>query len=264
MKKITLLVLAFCIFVFIPARLFAQEATGTSEISVGDTSWLEQIDYTPRLLPTSPFYFLKQFKERVELVLAKDPEKKVVKRLEFANRRLVELKAVVEKKPELAEKLAGRYEQQLELLDQEVGQVVEDRKEELAEHVSEVTLKHQSILLDVYQKVPEQGRKGIENAIEKSIHGHQQAVESVSKEKQVEIKEKVLERKMEVIQKLERTEEQVRERVQEGEGEGVEILQRVREQLREDMPLETEAENGATNTSAGQEVEVQLRQVRGR
>ena len=244
MKKIIFLILALCVFVFVPTRVVAQEATDN----------LEQIDYTPRLLPTSPFYFLKGIKENFELLLANTPEKKVAKRIEITNRRLVELKVVVEEKPELAEKLAGRYEQQLESLDQEVRQVAGDKKEELAEHVSEVTLKHQSILLDVYQKVSEQGKKGVGNALEKSIHGHQQAVESVSKEKQVEIKEKVLERKTEVIQKMERVEEQVRQEVREGGGEGVEVLQRVREQLKQSAPLETEVE----------EAGVQLKQIRGR
>jgi len=238
------LVSALCVFVFVPTKVLAQEKVG----------WLEQIDYAPRLLPTSPFYFLKGVKESLELILANTPGKKVAKRIEIANRRLVELKAVVKKKPELAEKLAGRYEQQLELLGQEVKQVAGNKREELAEHVSEVTLKHQSILLGVYKEVPEQGRKGIENAIEKSIHGHQQAIESVSKEKQVEIKEMILERKMEVIQKLERVEEQVGQEVKEGSGEGIEVLQKVREQLRENAPLETQVE----------ETNAQLRQIRER
>ncbi|MBL7078122.1 hypothetical protein ISS42_00495 [Candidatus Shapirobacteria bacterium] len=237
------LILALCVFVFVPVKVVAREATDN----------LGQIDYAPRLLPTSPFYFLKGIKENFELILANTPEKKVAKRMEIANRRLVELKAVVEEKPELAEKLAGRYEQQLELLGQEVEQVAEDKREEFAEHLSEVTLKHQSILLDVYQKVPEQGKKGIENAIEKSINGYQRAIESVSEEKQVQIKEKVLERKMEVIQKMERTEERVRQEVKEGGGEGVEVLQRVREQLRESAPLKTGVE----------EVNVQLKQIQG-
>ncbi len=142
---------------------------------------LAKIDYAPRLLPTSPFYFLKSWKEKLELLLARKTERKVVKRLEFANRRLAELKGVAKKQPELVNKLADRYEEQLFLLEKEAQKLKEQDKESLMEHVGEVMLKHQEILLEVLEKAPEAAKKGLENALEKSRKGHERAVKAVSK-----------------------------------------------------------------------------------
>lgn len=53
--------------------------------------------------------------------------------------------------------------------------------ESLSEHVKEATGKHISVLKGVLEKVPDQEKKGIQNAINRSSNGHKTAPEAVNK-----------------------------------------------------------------------------------
>jgi len=164
-KKIILVVL-FSFLLLTPFKLSAQQEDP-----------LAKIDYAPRLLPTSPFYFLKQIKERLELTFARTPEAKVAKRLEFANRRVAELKRVAVKKPQLGEKLARRYEEELKEVEEEARQLKETERQGLLKHISQVVLKHQNILSQVLEKVPQEAKEGIKKALESSLQGYQRVLE---------------------------------------------------------------------------------------
>jgi hypothetical protein len=233
MKKILFLILFVFLLGIVSPKILAAETSSK-------TDPLDKIEYSPRLLPTSPFYFLKQWKEKVELVLARTPEKKVAKRLEIANRRLAELKAVVGKKPELAQELADRYEEQLGKLEEEAQTLEEKKRRELLEHVEEVTLKHQEVLLDVYQKVPEPAKRGIETALEKSLRGYQ-VIEKI-KERKEEGKERVNEnksrrlekRKERIMRRLEKAEEKFK-----GDPEAEKRLQQIKVRLEKQMEKPT-------------------------
>ncbi len=167
MKKIVLItVLLFLLFAF-GIQVLAQETDLPS----------------PGLLPDSPFYFLETITEWIGTFFTFGDLKKAERYATLAAERLAEVQAVVEKgKPEFAEKTLKRYEDQLE---KSIARAVRaESKGENTEKVMEViikvgqaTSKHLEVLAEVYEKVPEQAKSAIENAMKVSLKGHEKAVE---------------------------------------------------------------------------------------
>jgi len=181
--------------------------------------------YRPRLLPTSPFYFLKTWKEKWELSFARTAEAKVAKKAEIAHRRLAEAKVLVEKKPKLAEKWLEKYQQRLEDLDETIEKLPPEKAEAVKEHVAEMTLKHQKVLLEVLEKAPESAQKGLQNALEKSVKSHQQAVGTLRKERQEKIREKARKNQEKILEKIEKLQIRIEEKAGTEAAEGIEQLQ---------------------------------------
>lgn len=178
MKKAKfLLLLALVAFglLWAPTAL-AQEATPSAE---------EEI-YTPRLLPDSPFYFLKRIKERIELFLAQVPEAEAEKYTEFATRRIAEAKMMIKKnKHQFVVKLMERHKEHLTKAEEKIEEAKDKGRdvERVLEIVVEATSIHQKVLAEVYEKVPEQAKEAIEHAMEVSSKGQERALEAISKEK---------------------------------------------------------------------------------
>jgi len=221
-RKIIVLVILALFLIVVPGVL-AQKVT-EPPTTVPVQNWLEGDIYTPKLLPTNPFYFLKTWKERFELIFAATPEKRVAKRVEFTTRRLAETKALFEKRSAKAEKWLERYQSQLETLQNEMAKLPEEKADWLLEHVGEVTQKHQEILLDVYEKAPEQAKKGLENALGNSSKGHQRAIEAISEQ----------EKQRRVLKKLEGKKIRLMNRLEQIEARG-EVFQQIRQQLQNQL-----------------------------
>ncbi len=147
---------------------------------------------SPGLLPDSPFYFLEIIVEEIGNFFTFGDLKKAERYAALAAERLAEAKAVAEKgKPEFVEKTLARYENQFnnsiarakkaQTKDQNIEKVIE-----VLAKVGKATSKHLEVLAEVYEKVPDQAKPGIGNAIENamkvSLKGHEKAVE-ILKEK---------------------------------------------------------------------------------
>jgi len=178
---IFLLVLTISSFL-LKTAVFAQEATVSGEI------------YTPRLLPDSPFYFLKSWKEKIELFLARSDKDKAQKEAEIATRRIAEAKQLIKKKKfQLAEKTMLKHREHLnkalDKLDraQEQGEDVEV----VVKIVVQATSQHLNVLSQVYEKVPQRAKEAIEKAIEVSSHGQERAIEAISQEKKEAIHQQI-------------------------------------------------------------------------
>ncbi len=172
MKKIVLITILSFLLLSSGIQVSAQEADLPS----------------PWLLPDSPFYFLKTIAEEIVTFFTFGDLKKAERYATLAAERLAEVQAVVEKgKPEFAEKTLARYENQLNnsiaraKKAQAKGENTEKVMEVLA-RVGQATAKHLEVLAEVYEKVPEQAKPAIENAMKVSVKGHEKAVE-VLKEK---------------------------------------------------------------------------------
>jgi len=138
---------------------------------------------SPGLLPDSPFYFLETIAEAIGTFFTFGDLKKAERYATLAAERLAETQAVVEKgKPEFAEKTLARYENQLNNgiaraeRAQAKGQNTEKVMEVLA-RVGKTTSIHLEVLAQVYEKVPEEAKPAIENAMKVSVKGHEKAVE---------------------------------------------------------------------------------------
>jgi len=137
----------------------------------------------PGLTPDSPFYFLETIAEGIGTFFTFGDLKKAERYAALAAERLAEAKAVVEKgKPELAEKTLERYEMQLNNSRARTEKAMAEGKDtekvmEVLAKVGKATSMHLEVLAEVYEKVPEQAKPAIEEAMKASVKGHEKAVE---------------------------------------------------------------------------------------
>lgn len=146
------------------------------------------------LTPESPFYFLDTWGEQLNLVFTFKVEKKAEKMQKFAEEKLSEAKVMVEaKKTEKLEKSLQKYQDYLEKAVDKANEAKEQGKDvdEVLANVAEATQKHLIVLAGVYEKVPEQAKDAIANAMEKSSQGQENALRAISGEKKKEAEEKV-------------------------------------------------------------------------
>ncbi len=160
----------------------------------------------PGILPDSNFYFLKTWKESIQIFFTFGAENKVKQFLHLAEVRLAEYQKMIEKgKTEIAQKTLDKYEKQLNHALAKAEEAKEKGKdvEKLKEAISEKIIKHQEVLIEVLNKVPEEAKKGIENAIEMSQKGFENAIQAVSGEKKEELERKAEEVKSRIEEKIE-------------------------------------------------------------
>ena len=145
---------------------------------------------SPGLTPDSPFYFLKSWKESIQTFFTFGAENKAKQFLHLAEVRLAEYQKMIEKgKTEIAEKTLEKYEKQLNHALEKAEEAKEGGKdvEELAALIAEKTLKHQEVLVEIFDKVPEQAKTAIQKAIEASKKDSEEAVKAVSGTKKDEL-----------------------------------------------------------------------------
>jgi hypothetical protein len=141
----------------------------------------------PGMTPDSPLYFLDSFGESISMFFAFGAEKKAQRAMQIAEEKLAEAKVMAEKQKEKAlEKANRKYEQFLDIAAQKAQQVSEETKEKVLNMITEKISNHQIILTNLLDKVPEEAQSGIQNAIESSIRGLEEALRAVSGEKQGE------------------------------------------------------------------------------
>jgi hypothetical protein len=132
---------------------------------------------------TSPFYFLTQMYEEMTVLFTLNEEKKMEKRLEFAEKKLSQLESLNgEMDEEAVEKLQNMYEKHME----KALRIAEKRAEKLQERLQRVQQareKHMLVLERVLEKAPEEAKGGLENAIENSFKKYDEVNREVREEK---------------------------------------------------------------------------------
>ena len=154
--------------------------------SFGTGVLAQEIEFpNPGLTPDSPFYFLEMIAEEIVTFFTFGDLKKAERHALLAAERLAEAQAVAKKgKPEFVEKAMERYENQLNnsIARAERAQAKDQNTERVMEVIAKVgkaTSVHLEVLAEVYEKVPEEAKPGIENAMKASIKGHEKAVEAL-------------------------------------------------------------------------------------
>jgi hypothetical protein len=140
------------------------------------------------ILPDNPLYGFKTFFERLQLFFTFGHEGKAKLHLKFAEQRLSELnQSIAENKSQNVQSLEKDYEDELQGASQETNntQALGRNATALTEHVAGMTFKHILVLENLLNKVPDQARAHIENAINKSQNGHDQAVRSILENRNV-------------------------------------------------------------------------------
>ena len=138
------------------------------------------------ITPDSPLYGLDRAMESLRLALTFNSEKEANLHLEYAEERLAEIQKMIEEnKAQYVTKLELARQKSLNKSNEYMEKAKEKGRDvsELALKVQEATSKHLAILDGLLEKVPEQAREHIQNAIERSSMN--KAVESITKEKPV-------------------------------------------------------------------------------
>jgi hypothetical protein len=202
LKKLLLVPLLVMFLLAGTAQAQTPNSINPADLTTGQANDLAEAG----MLPDSPFYFLKSWSESLGTFLTFGDVAKAERFLNLSEKRLAEARALVVKgKPEVAEKAVGRYQEQLNraLAKAEEAKAKGLDTDEVLAKVSEATLKHQAVLADVYERVPEQAKAAIQRAMQAGMRGHEEALEAVSGQKREEVMEQVEQKRQEVEEKLE-------------------------------------------------------------
>ncbi len=132
--------------------------------------------------PGQFLYFFDTTFEKVGIFFTFGSENKAKKALEYADERLAEAEeSANDNNPKAVEKAMAGYKEEISLATEKSIELKDQNKaEELLNIVSENTAKHQEVLANVLEKVPEEARQAILNAIEVSKRGQEEAVKQIT------------------------------------------------------------------------------------
>ncbi len=189
----------------------------------------------PGITPDSPFYFLKQWVEEIQLMCTFRAENKIEFLNRFAEKRLAEAQKMIEKgKMDLAEKCLNRYEKHLNKT-QGISEKLGD--EEVYMKVVEATSKHMRILNGLLKKVPARAEDSIKQAVEVSQTGYEKAEEAV--QNKIQVQEQDEDEKNEI-----RIEQQTRIQLEECVKECEEECEQIQKHAQEWVKEQTKKQDG--------------------
>ncbi len=129
----------------------------------------------PRILPDSPFYFMKTWWRGVQSFLTFDPIKKIELKLKFANEKLIEVEKVILKQnisPEKVTMALNNYQKGVELVRDEIQKQNLEQNPKIEEFLNILTdknLKQQRLLDRIEKQVPLNLSQEVRNIQEKSL-----------------------------------------------------------------------------------------------
>jgi DNA repair ATPase RecN len=157
MKKIIIISLFLLAVTAIPVA-FAEETTTatapTAEVTAADLGVAN-----PGILPSSPFYFLKNWGRNIKRAVTLNPVKKAELELDIANQQAAEIKKMEEVSPDkiaAITKATQKYQDNMERLKNKIGALKEDGKnpnvDKLIEKLADRTTKHQQLFEELKSK----------------------------------------------------------------------------------------------------------------
>lgn len=119
---------------------------------------------SPGILPDSPFYFLKTWKESIQTFFTFGAENKAEQYLHLAEVRLAEYQKMIEKgKIEIAERTFEKYERQLDRALEKVDEARMKGKDvgDITEEIKEKEIKHMEVLNKVSETMSDETKQDI-------------------------------------------------------------------------------------------------------
>lgn len=157
----------------------------------------------PKILPDSPFYFLKNWVRNIRIFFAFTPLAKIELKEKFANEKLMELKKLIQGNgtPEAIKSAIENYQNEIEKikeLTEKIKEKVQDdpKIEKFLEKFVNHQILHQNILEKLKNQVPTEVFEKIKEAREDHLEKFEEVMTNLEnrKEKLEELKEKVLEK----------------------------------------------------------------------
>jgi len=196
--KIILLSLVFTAIFGLTSTILAQKvlAETTEAVILDENVQASDLGISePKLLPDSPFYFLKDWGRTIRFFFAFNPLKKVELRHRFASERLIEIQKMVEKKtnPKKITKAISKYEQEISRLKERSDKLKTKATEtpELDKFLDKYT-RHQTLHHRILQKLENQAPKEVVEKIKEARKQHLERFKEVMLK--LENKEKISER----------------------------------------------------------------------
>jgi hypothetical protein len=211
----------------------------------------------PKVLPDSPFYFLKNWARGIQEVLTFNPIRKAELRLKFANEKLMEAKKMVEKTkdPEKIKKATENYQQEVEKIKNRVEKIKEKTAENpqvesfLDKFIHQQIL-HQKLLQKLETQVPAPAFEKIKEAREEHLERFKDVMLKLEDraEKMTEKLDEILEKQkgsgfkefknLEVLKNLEeKVPEEAKEAIQKAQ---LKVMERFQENLEKMAPEKQE------------------------
>lgn len=206
MKKILFTAILITFFAFTGSIAFGQDATTESVVPVSATTTDVSNLPDPGMLPDHPLYFLKQTMERIGDGFAFSEEAKIERGIKMAERRLAEARVMIDSDRELlVEKAFLRYSNRIESLEERLNNLEEenqDKFESVINRVTEATLNHQEVLSDLIENKSGEVSERLQEALERSMNGHETALSALSGENRSQIEETIREKKEMIEDKI--------------------------------------------------------------
>lgn len=156
-------ILTFSFALFAPCSTTFAQGDLTEGLTLNDAG---AVDIGESLIhPASPLYFLKALREKIEFTLAGSTDAKAQRQLEFSQRRLREVNALIKKnRQDLVDSTLERYKFHLS-----EAQNLSNNSEGLTAKVGEATARHLDVLQRVYDQVGNpRAKQAIRAAIERN------------------------------------------------------------------------------------------------
>jgi hypothetical protein len=170
-KYVTFLLLLFIFVPFTPIYGQEEEGEETEVIQQEETALGEENEEGEEeevADPTKPLYFFTTVLEEIEIFFTFDDDKRIEKRLEFAEKRVAEMALMAEQGNEAElDKIQARYERQIEQA-LKIANKHSEMAQEKVERIEQSREKHLLTLEKVSQQVPEQAKPSIDKVIEKT------------------------------------------------------------------------------------------------
>ncbi len=139
------------------------------------------------LLPGDFFYFLDILSEEIGTLFTFGDVAKAERYISLADERLAEAQELARAgESKRAGKVTKKYQKRLEKALKKAKKAKDEGKDvdEVLSTIAEATVKHQTVLADVYDKVPQEAKGAIEEAMKNSIKGYEVALSAISKDMQ--------------------------------------------------------------------------------
>ncbi len=188
-----------------PAEVTNEETTAeiTEAVNLDEDIQPQDLEVSePKLLPDSPFYFLKNWSRTIQSTFTFNTVKKAELRLKFANEKLMEVKKIAEKtdNPEIIKKATENYQREIEKIKNQAEKIKEKAEENpqvdkfLDKFIDQQTL-HQKLLQKLETQVPEEVLEKIKEVREEHLEKFQEVMLKLE-----DRKEKITEKLDEILE----------------------------------------------------------------
>lgn len=166
--------------------------TSASEIIKEESVSAKDLEVAePTLLPSSPFYFFKNFTRGIQRIFTFDPVRKAELELRFADEKLAEAKKLADTSPERVDAISRaieNYEQSQEALKTRIGSLKETSQnsnvDKLLEKLVDRTVKHEKLLANLKEKYTD--KKELKDAFEEAKNKIEESAAAASQKDEAE------------------------------------------------------------------------------